>query len=228
MEVGLIIYALAKVAMTGITWFRLSSARKNIETHMVTLKQKPSSRKRSRTTELNLRRKLTKIIIPCVLIPGLGDILFLGVTLGRFSNKTKITKIYERSFQRIDNDNLKDALDKIGGTNLSAYMTLKKDAGFLSVQGHSEIARQSILTLNNLLIDANIAGINLKKEPSIEVAIHDTSELVSSLLDEEQSGIQSNIDTYLNVVESIKSDLIGKKAVFMEGTLSGNNESENK
>lgn len=212
----LLIYGIAKVVMTGGSWLILSSTRKNITSHIEALKAKPSSHKRQRTADLNIRLKLTKIITPSILIPGIGDVLFLAITVGRFSNKNKITKIYTKALMRIDGDNLRDAVDKIGGTNQTAYKTLKKNAGFLSVQGHSEIAKQSIITLNNLLIDANIAGINLRQEPSIEIAINDTAELISSLLREEQSGIQSNIDTYLNVVESIKSDLIDKKSVFID------------
>ena len=117
---------------------------------------------------------------------------------------------------RTDQDNLRDAIDMLGEPNYKVYKTLRSDVGFLSSHGHAEIARQIILTLNNLLIDANIAGINLKTEPYIKKSLQDTAELTARLLKEEHSGIQSNIGSYLNVVESIKSDLIGKKSVFME------------
>jgi hypothetical protein len=167
-----------------------------------------------------MRLKLLKIITPGILLPVMGELFFLAITLGRFSNKSKITRIYERALQRTDEDNLRDALDMIGEPNLSVYKSLRRDVGFLSSHGHAEIAHQMILTLNNLLIDANVAGINLRIEPYINTAVHDTAELAATLLKEEQSGIQSNIDSYLNVVGSIKGDIIDKKSVFMDGTSS--------
>ena len=217
MFMGISIYMVAKAVLTGVTWFGLSSTRKNIGTYIETIKQKPSSRKRPRITQLTMRLKLLKIMALGILIPGLGEIFFFAITLGRFSNKSKIKRIYERALQRTDNDNLEDALARIGEPNLSVYKSLRKDVGFLSSHGHSEIARQIILTLNNLLIEANISGINLKIEPYITASLHDTAELVATLLKKEQSGIQSNIDSYLNVVESIKGDIIEKKSVFMDG-----------
>lgn len=218
------IYALAKLAMAGIGWARMSSVRKNIASNMDTLKLKPTLRKRPRLAGLSSRYRISKIIAPCILIPGIGEVLFLAVTLGRYSNKKKIALLFDRNFQRMDQDNIKDALDRLGTSNLNAYTKLKKEVTYLSVQGHSEIAKQSVITLDNLLIDANLAGINLYKEPSIAEAIQDTAMLVGSLVKEEQSGIQSNIDTYLNVVESIHGDLIGKKAVFSEELLPGKSE----
>lgn len=219
MEV-LLMYAFAKVVISAVSWLGLSSTRKNIAEHIEKLKQKPSSSRRPRTTELTIRKKLTKIIPPCMLIPGIGEILLIVITLGRFSNKTKIEKIYLRAMQKTEENNLNDALYGMGEDNRAVYKALKKDAGFLSVKGHSEIANQSILTLNNLIIEANIAGMDLKKGSSIKEALKDTAGLVSELLREEQLGIQSNIDIYLNVIESIKNDLIEKKLVFMDTTLS--------
>lgn len=215
----ILIYVLIKVAMTGATWLRLSSVRKNISAHINAIKGKPSSSPRSRTTALTIRLKLAGIFTPCILIPGIGEILFLIIIFGGFSSKNKITGIYLRVLQRIDVDNLNYVLDNLGRNNLAVYKTIKKQVGFLSSQGHSEIAKQSLLTLNNLMIDASIAGINLSTDASIVTALQNTSELVEALLREEQSGIQSSIDTYLNVVQSIKNDLIDKKSVFVDAIL---------
>lgn len=223
----LLIYAAAKVVLAGVSWLGLSSTRKNIAEHIEMLRIKPTFRKRPRTAELTIRYKTVKIIPFAMLLPGIGELALIAITLGRFSNKVKIEMVYEGASERMENDNLMDALDMLDGSQLSEYKTLRRETGHLSVQGHSEIARQSVITLNNLLIDASIAGIKLKTEPSIGVAIHDTAELVSSLLKEEQSGIQSNIDTYLNVIESIKSDLIGKKAVFTETFPTGSIDKKN-
>lgn len=213
---AILIYVAAKVVISGASWLLLSSPRKNIAAHIEALKLKPSSRKRPRTRELSIRLKVARMIPTVGLIPGIGELGFIAITVGRFSNKAKITEVYEKALNRMDYENLEDAVDVMGQTNASLYKTLRKEAGFLSVQGHSEIAKQSVLTLNNLLIDANLAGINLKTDPSIASALHDTAELVSNLLVEEHSGIQSNIDKYLNVVGSIKSDLADKKSVFMD------------
>jgi len=215
----LLIYSVVKVGLAGITWPALGPTRRNIATHIEMLKRVPSTHKRRRTTNLTVRQKIVKIIPASILIPVIGEVALVAITIGRFSNKSKIAKIYEGALMKIDTDNLNDALNKIGDTNLSLYRNLKRDAGCLSAQGHSEIANQSVLALNSLLIDANIAGINIKSEPSIRDAINDTTRLVSALLKEEQSGIQSSIDKYLNVIDNIKSDLIGKKAVFMETAL---------
>lgn len=219
----LLIYALAKVVIAGVSWLGLSSTRKNIAEHIERVKRTPSSSKRPRTLELTIRGKLTRIIPPFILIPGIGEAFLIAITLGRFSNKAKITEIYLRAIKKTDENNLNIALDMMGEANRNIYRALKRDAGYLSVMGHSEIARQSILTLNNLIIDANIAGIDLKKEPSIMEVLRDTALLVSELLREEQSGVQSNIDKYLNVIESIKTDLLGKKAVFVDTPLSTRN-----
>lgn len=215
----LLIYALVKVVIASVSWLALSSTRKNIVKHIAMLKRKPSSSKHPRTMELTIREKLIKIIPPCMLIPGIGEIFLIAITLGRFSNKTKITKVYLRAIQKTEDNNLYDALNMMSEASRAIYKSLKRDAGFLSVKGHSEIAHQSILALNNLMVDANISGIDLKKEPSIKEALNNTAGLVSELLREEQSGVQSNIDTYLNVIESIKGDLIEKKSVFIDTTL---------
>jgi hypothetical protein len=209
-------YSAGKIGLSGVSWLWLKPAKKNIEAHIELLKQKPSSRKLTRDRELKFRLKLSKAITPLILIPVIGELIFLTVTIGRFSNRNKITKVYAKALQQIDKDNLKDAVNKMGQENTKVYNKVNKEAGYLSVLGHSEIARQSILTLNSLLIDANIAGINMRNEQSIQLAIYDTAELVSSLVREEQTGIHSNIDTYLNVVDSIKKDMAGKKSVFME------------
>ena len=88
----LVIYILAKIGITGATWLGLSKTRKNIVTYIDVIKQKPSSRKYPRTTQLSVRLNLLKIITPGILIPGMGEIFFLAITLGRFSSKAKIIR----------------------------------------------------------------------------------------------------------------------------------------
>jgi hypothetical protein len=216
-----LIYGIAKVIVSGVSWLGLSSTRRNIAMRLEELKRKPTTRKRPRTMELSARGKFIKIIPPLMLLPGLGEALLIAITLGRFSNKVKIEEVYQRALRKTDDDNINDALDMMGDANRVVYRDLRKNASFLSVMGHSEIANQSIIALNNLVVDANIAGMNLKEEPSIKDALRNTSELISELLREEQLGVQSNIDTYLNVIGSIKEDLAGKKSVFMDPTPSG-------
>jgi hypothetical protein len=223
----ILMYSAGKIVLSGVSWIWLKPAKKNIKAHIELLKQKPSSRKLTRDAALKFRLKLSKAITPLILIPVIGEIFFVAITIGGFSNKNKITKVYAKALQQIDKDNLKDALNKIGQENTAVYNKASKEAGYLSVLGHSEIARQSILTLNSLLIDANIAGIKMKSEQSIQLAIYDTAELISSLVHEEQTGIHSNIDTYLNVVDSIKKDMAGKKSVFMETIPANSDTSQN-
>ena len=212
----ILIYSAGKIVLSGVGWLWLKPARNNMKAHIELVKQKPASRKLTRDSALKFRLKLANAVVPIILLPIVGEIFFLAITIGGFSNKKKITKVYAKTLQQIDKDNLKDALSKIGQENTEVYNKANKEVGYLSVFGHSEIAHQSILTLNNLLIDANIAGIKMKNEQSIQLAIYDTAELISSLVREEQTGIHSNIDTYLNVVDSIKKDMAGKKSVFME------------
>lgn len=220
------IYIGVKLMLAGLSWFWLSKTRRNIAEHIEMLKRKPTTGRRPRSFQLTSREKLVRAIPGCILIPGIGEILLIAITIGRFSNKAKIEQIYLRALEKLDNNNISDALEMMGETNRRSYLTLKRNADYLSVAGHSEIAKQSVLTLNNLIIDANIRGIDLKKDPSIKEAIDETAGLISELLKEEQLGIQSNIDTYLNVIESIKSDLSGKQSVFMESAMTSSNDND--
>lgn len=214
------VYVAAKIGLAGVSWLMMSKARKNISEHIELLEHKPSANKKPRTMALTMRRKLTRIIPPAVLVPGFGEVLFVTVALGRFSNKAKIKKIYLKSLKKTEDYNLYDAVNKLGDSNRSIYKALNRNAGYLSAAGHAEIARQSIITLNNLIVEANIAGIDLRRDSSIAEAVNNTAGLVSDLLREEQSGVQSNIDTYLNVVGSIKKDLAARESVFMEAAMS--------